>query len=245
MNSDSSIEFLFICCIFLKQKSFANHQAAFAIGPAWTRGFAREALPAPATMATMKFEQFLVSKCEYMRCFVAGGVCEGSGAHLSLSNKVLAVVAKQLHFVGSVDSTTASRWVDIVTSSMLTPADKHDLIIHLNDKVDLEESVDDQNPGGPSSGSGGPSSGSVGLVPVGHTTPAATPKKSGKVAVEHKFLHNYGNERLWDVICDRTVTIDTTLSAMALFLSQLGMRWLSEKNSGSGYVPVQALQCIA
>ena len=96
---------------------------------------------------TMKFEQFLVSKCEYMRCFVSGGVCEGDGAHLSLSNKVLVVVAKQLHFVGSVDSTTASRWVDIATSSMLTTADKRDLLTHLNDKVDLEESVDDHNPG--------------------------------------------------------------------------------------------------
>ena len=57
------------------------------------------------------------------------------------------MAAKQLHFVGSVDNTTASRWVDIVTSSMLTPADKHDLLNHLNDKVDLEESVDDHNPG--------------------------------------------------------------------------------------------------
>ena len=100
------------------------------------------------TMATMKFEQFMEGKCEYLRCFLAGGgVCEGSEAHLSLSRKVLAVAAKQLHFVGSVDSTTASRWVDIVRTSMLTPADKHGLIIHLNDKVDLEESVDDHNPG--------------------------------------------------------------------------------------------------
>ena len=96
---------------------------------------------------------------------------------------------------------------------MLTPVDKHGLIIHLNDKVDLEESVDDPNPGGPSSGSGGPSSGSVGPVPVGHTTPAATPKKSGKGAVEHKYLHNYGPERLWIVICDKTVTLETKLSA--------------------------------
>ena len=100
------------------------------------------------TMATMKFEQFMESKCEYLRCFLAGGgVCEGSEAHLSLSRKVLAVAAKQLHFVGSVDSTTASRWVDIVTSSMMTPEDKRVLLNHLNDKVDLEESVDDHNPG--------------------------------------------------------------------------------------------------
>ena len=40
MNPDSSIEFIFICCIFLKHKHFANRPAAFAIGPAWNRGFA-------------------------------------------------------------------------------------------------------------------------------------------------------------------------------------------------------------
>ena len=139
------------------------------------------------------------------------------------------MASKQLYFMPSVACETASQLVDIVTSSMLTPADKHELMIRLNDKVDLEESTGDENPGGPSSGSGGPSSGSVGPVPVGHTTPASTPKKNGKAAQEHKFLHNYGPERLWAVICDRTVTIETKLSAMAFFLSQLGMRWLSEK----------------
>ena len=96
----------------------------------------------------MKFEQFMEGKCEYLRCFLAGGgVCEGSEAHLSLSRKVLAVAAKQLDFVASVDSTTASRIVDIVTSSNLTPEDKSDLLNHLNDKVDLEEPTDDHNPG--------------------------------------------------------------------------------------------------
>ena len=139
-----------------------------------------EALPAMTTMATMKFEHFMGGKCEYLRCFLAsGGVCEGSEAHLSLSRKVLAVAATQLEFVASLNTTTATRIVDIVMSSNLTPDDKNDLLNRLNDKVDLEESVDNHNSGvrAPSSGTGGPSSGSGGFVPVEHTTLAATVKK--------------------------------------------------------------------
>ena len=68
---------------------------------------------------------------------------------------------------------------------------------------------------------------------MGHTTPASTPKKSGKAAVEHKFLHNYGPEHLWAIVCDRTVDLDTKLSAMALLLSQLGIRWLHETTAAS------------
>ena len=184
----------------------------------------------------MKFEQFMEGKCEYLRCFLAGGgVCEGSEAHLSLSRKVLAVAAKQLHFVGSVDSTTASRWVDIVTSSMLTPEDKSDLLNHLNDKVDLEVSVDNHNPGvrAPSSGTGRPSSGSGGFVPVEHTTLAATVKQIRKKGVDHKYIHNYGSEKLWGLILNRAVHVDTKLQAMALVLSQLGWRFPSEKTAAA------------
>ncbi len=52
-------------------------------------------------------------------------------------------------------------------------------------------------------------------------------------AVEHKFRHNYGPEHLWVVVCDRTVDLDTKLSAMAIFLYQLGMRWLAEKTAAA------------
>ena len=90
-------------------------------------------------MSTKKFEHFLVSRCEYLRCFIAGGVCQGSEPHVALSKKVLDMASKQLHFMPSVGCETARQLVDIVTSSMLTPADKHELMVRLNDKVDLEE----------------------------------------------------------------------------------------------------------
>ena len=89
------------------------------------------------------------------------------------------------------------------------------------------------------------SSGSVEHAPAEHPTLEATPKKQKQISQEHHYLHNYGPAYLWEVICSKTAPMETKLSAMALFLYQLGMRWLAEKNSGSGYVPVQALQCIA
>ena len=57
------------------------------------------------------------------------------------------MASMQLHFVPYFDCTTASRLVDIVTTSILVPADKHELIVRLNDKVDLEEHSDVPNPG--------------------------------------------------------------------------------------------------
>ena len=94
-----------------------------------------------------KFEDFLVSRCEYMRCFVASGVVQGSKPHVQLSSKVVHMASMQLHFVPYFDCTTASRLVDIVTTSILVPADKHELIVRLNDKVDLEERSDEPNLG--------------------------------------------------------------------------------------------------
>ena len=92
-------------------------------------------------MSAKKFEHFLVSRCEYMRCFIAGGVTQGSEPHVALSKKVLGMASKQLHVMPSVDCETASRLVDIATSSMLIPADKHELMVRLNDKVDLAAGV--------------------------------------------------------------------------------------------------------
>ena len=68
------------------------------------------------------------------------------------------------------------------------------------------------------------------LISSGSIMPAPV---STKRAVEHKFLHNYGPEHLWVVVCDRTVDLDTKLSAMALLLSQLGIRWIHEKTAAS------------
>ena len=179
-------------------------------------------------MSTVRFERFMSSNLEYLKCFSAGtGVGEGSEEHLKLSKKVLTAMAKQLHFVKSVDSTTAKRWVDSVTSSMLTTDDKRDLLKHLNDKVDLEEPVDNHNPGG------NPSSVSGGVVPALQTTLATAVKKTHKNGIDHKFIHNYGYEKLWGLICDRTVSIDIKLQLMTLFLSQLGLRFPSEKTAAA------------
>ena len=179
-----------------------------------------------------KFEDFLVSRCEYMRCFVAGGVVQGSKPHVQLSSKVVHMASMQLHFVPYFDCTTASRLVDIVTTSILVPADKHELIVRLNDKVDLEECNDDPNPG-PSSGSGGPSSGSIGLEPADHPTLVVPPRPRKQISQEHNYLHNYGPRHLWDTICDKAVSMDTKLGAFALFLFLVGMRWLAEKTAAA------------
>ena len=190
-------------------------------------------MPDPATMSTKKFEDFLVSRCEYLKCVVAGGVLPGSKPHVTLSKQVLDMASRQLNVLGVVDCTTASRLVDIVTSSTMMPEDKHELIVRLNVKVDLDECADGSNPGGPSSGSGGASSGSVELAPVEHPTLAATPKKQKQISQEHHYLHNYGPAYLWEVICSKTAPLETKLSAMALFLYLLGMRWPAEKTAAA------------
>ena len=66
---------------------------------------------------------------------------------MALSKKVLDTASRQFTFVGVVDCTTASRLVAIVTSSQMMPEDKHELIVRLNVKVDLDECVDGSNPG--------------------------------------------------------------------------------------------------
>ena len=99
-------------------------------------------------MSTKKFEDFLVSRCEYLKRLVAGGgVVPGSKPHVALSKKVLDTASRQFAFVGVVNCTTASRVMDIVTSSQMMPEDKHELIVRLNVKVDLDECVDGSNPG--------------------------------------------------------------------------------------------------
>ena len=177
-------------------------------------------------MSTEGFERFMSSNLAYLKCYSAG-TGDGSEDHVKVSKKVVTAMAKSLHFVKSVDATTAKRWVDSVTASMLIPADKHDLLKHLNDKVNLEEPVDNDNP------RGNPSSVSDGVVPVLQTTLAAAMKKTHKNGIDHKFIHNYGYEKLWGVMCDRTVGIDIKLQLMTLFLSKLGLRFPSEKTAAA------------
>ena len=98
-------------------------------------------------MSTKKFEDFLVSRCEYLKCVVVGGVVPGSKPHVTRSKEVLDMASRQFTFVGVVDCTTASRLVAIVTSSQMMPEDKHELIVRLNVKVDLDECADGSNPG--------------------------------------------------------------------------------------------------
>ena len=186
---------------------------------------------------SLKFEQFLGSRHEYVQCHIAGGVDVDSVRHRELSKKVLDCVSKQLHFLPSIDCSTAARLIARTSSSSLIETDRQELMCRLNDKVDMEADVGASSPEPSSSASAGPS-------PVGIVL-AETPKKVTKLTQEHKSIHNYGTEQLWTIICSPAASIQTKLSAMALFLKTIGMRWISEKNSGSGFCPVQALLYFA
>ncbi len=91
---------------------------------------------------SLKFEQFVEARFEYMTCFLAGGMVEGGDKHLSLSKKVLGLVSKQLHFVPSMDCNAARRLLAMTSSSSLLETDRQELMCRLNDKVDLDESTD-------------------------------------------------------------------------------------------------------
>ena len=82
--------------MFLKQAAFARiiprlsparSSFARAVGPDRSRGSARPAM-------SLKFEQFVTSRFEYVQYFIAGGMIEGSDHHRSLSKKVLDLVSK-------------------------------------------------------------------------------------------------------------------------------------------------------
>ena len=175
---------------------------------------------------SLKFEQFVESRFEYMTCFLAGGMVEGSPKHNEIWKKVLETVSRQLHFVPSMDCNAARRLLAITSSSPLIGTDKQDLMCRLNDKVDMEAGVDASSPEPSSSGS--TSSGSAGPGPVGLVL-AATPKKATKLTQEHKHIHNYGNEQLWAIVCSPSASMQTKLSTMACFLKMIGSRYLSEK----------------
>jgi hypothetical protein len=134
---------------------------------------------------SLKFEQFLAPRYEYVECHIAGGVDVDSVRHRELSKKVLESVSKQLHFVPSIDCTTAARLIARTSSSSLIETDKQELMCRLNDKVDLDESTDASSLASASSASSGPG-------PAGHAILAETPKKTTKVLQDHKYLHNYG-----------------------------------------------------
>ena len=172
-----------------------------------------------------KFEQFVVARFEYLSCFLAGGMVEGSSKHNELSKKVLDTVSKQLHFVSSMGIDTAKRLLSKTSLSPLISTDKQELMCRLNDKVDMEADVGASSPEPSSSGSAGPD-------PVGIVL-AETPKKATKLTQEHKSIHNYGTEQLWTIICSPAASIQTKLSAMALFLKTIGMRWISEKTAAA------------
>ena len=72
-----------------------------------------------------KFEQFVESRFEYLKCFLAGGMAEDGPKYHQISKKVLATVSKQLHFVPSMDCNAARRLLAITSSSPLIGIDKH------------------------------------------------------------------------------------------------------------------------
>jgi hypothetical protein len=110
---------------------------------------------------SVKFEKFVASRSEYLECFLAGGLIEGSEKHLTLSKKVLDMVSKQLHFVPSIECTVARRLLAMTMSSSLIGTDKQELMCRLNDKVDLEEMTDGPSPLLSSSGSAEPGPGAL------------------------------------------------------------------------------------
>ena len=125
-----------------------------------------------------KFEQFVVARFEYMECFLAGGMVEGSPKHHELSKNVLGLVSKQLHFVSSIHIDTAKRLLSKTSLSPLISTGKQELMCRLNDKVDMEADVGASSPEPSSSVT--TSSGSAGPGPVGLVL-AATPKKATKL----------------------------------------------------------------
>ena len=179
---------------------------------------------------SQKFEQFVQSRFEYMACFLAGGMIEGSIKHHEISKKVLDTVSKQLHFVTSMDCNAAKRLLAITSSSPLIGTDKQELMCRLNDKVDMEASVDTLSPEPSSSGS--TSSGSAGPDPVGPVL-AISPKKVTKISQVHPYIHNYGNEPMWTIVCSPTTAMQTKLSTMAVSLKAMGVRHMSEKTAAA------------
>jgi len=161
-----------------------------------------------------------------VKCYVAGGVAEGSDRHRELSKKVLDSVSKQLQFVPSIDCTAARRLLAMTSSSSLLDTDKQELMCRLNDKVDLDESTDASSLASASSASSGPG-------PAGHAILAETPKKATQVLQDHKYLHNYGKQALWAIICNRSTSIDTKLSTFAIFAKSIGLRYISEKTAAA------------
>ena len=147
-------------------------------------------------------------------------------------------MSKQLHVVPSIECNAARRLLAMTRSSSLIGTDKQELMCRLNDKVDLGEMTDDPSPVLSSSGSAGPGSGGLTIL-------AATQIKTSKPSQELKHIHNYGAEQLWGVICSQSASMETKLTAMAIFLKKFGVRFIAEQNSDSGLGPVQALQYIA
>ena len=99
----------------------------------------------------------------------------------------------------------------------------HELLWRLNDKVDLDQGTDAASPA-PSSGS--------------KDVPGSVQKKANPKAQEHKFIHAYGTAKLWLTIQNQSMSMETKLSTMALFLKQIGVKHISEQNSGSGFSPM-------
>ncbi len=42
-------------------------------------------------------------------------------------------------------------------------------------------------------------------------------------------IHNYGTEQLWTILCDRTLSMEVKLQAMAVYLKKIGVKFISEK----------------
>ena len=186
---------------------------------------------------SLKFEQFVVSRFEYVQCFIAGGMIEGSDSHRALSKKVVDLMSKQLHFVPFIERTAAQRLLAITSSSSLIDTDKQELMCRLNDKVDLEACTDAASLGPSSSVSASSADGSAGSRPAGLAILAATPKKAPKLTQEHKYIHNYGPEQLWAIICNPSASMQTKLSTMAFFLKQIGLRYISEQKQRQRLLP--------
>ena len=122
---------------------------------------------------SVKLEEFVISRFEYMQCMLAGGMEEGSDKHNAMSKKVLALVTSQLHNIKEIDRLAANRLIAGISSSPMNGADKQLLMCSLNEKVDL-------------AGDAGPAVEGAAFKPTG-----------GKTAQVHMYIHNYGTEELW------------------------------------------------
>ena len=152
---------------------------------------------------SVKLEDFVISRLEYMQCMLAGGMEEDSDKHNAMSKKVLTLVTTQLHNIKAIDCHAAQGLIAGISSSPMNGADKQQLMCSLTEKVNLAADAEPVVEG-------------VAVKPSG-----------GKNAQVHMYIHNYGTEQLWRGICDRQLVMDVKLQAMAVFLKRIGIRNIS------------------